>query len=183
MRDIFRFLFNPESRKKKIFKKDNEFKWKTIIILTILYWFSTPIFYYISHIGEFVDNFYYLKLFFYTIITEIIFVFVLYWTWKILEWKAKFIDVYYITIIPQLSYILVSVLLLALLYSAPALMFFLAPFLIVMAFAWFLITWIYWLSSIEKLSNIKLFWMILVAELVCVFADYLSCFILSVKFI
>lgn len=181
MKDILNFLAHPDNERKAIFKKSDDFKKKSIIILLILHWFSIPIFHYISNIGIYVNGMYYFKLFFYSIIIEIVFVTIVYWTWKLLEWKAKFLDVFFISMVCQLVYILVSVFLLALLFAAPPIMFLFAPFLIIMAFFWYLIAWLYWISYIEKLSKLKLLWVIIIAELVCFFADYIACFILSIK--
>ena len=155
MGEIFKFLIKPTKTTESLILKDDKFK--MIIIWTILSLYSLTIVWnaYFGLMWSLFDIIYYIKLFFYNIISYIIFIAVVWGIWKVFSGKAKYLDVLFVTMLAQITLIIVNIIFIIVLLTQSIWLMWMTTFLSIPAIIWFLVVWSKWLSKIEQFSETK----------------------------
>ena len=153
MKLIFDYLKEPnESTLSELIKKDNKYKIILIIIVFSLFPILNSLFEWVKYwLSSFISNT------LWDLIAEWFFVFVIYYVAKLLNWKWKFIDIFFSIALANIVMILTSIISNSIHYFAPS--SWLADMLIFVIacvwFIWYVNIWIKWISIVEKISKWK----------------------------
>jgi hypothetical protein len=155
MGEIFKFLIKPTKTTESLILKDD--KSKIIIIWTLLFLYSLTTVWntYFGLMWSLFDTMYYIKLFFYNIISYIIFIGVVFGIWKVFSGKAKYLDVLFVTMLSQITLIIVNIIFIIVSLSQSISLMWMTTFISIPAVIWFLVVWSKWLSKIEQFSETK----------------------------
>ena len=155
MSEIFKFLIKPTKTTESLILKDNKSKIIIVLILLFLYSLTTVWNIYFGLMWSLFDTIYYVKLFFYNIISYILFIAVVWGIWKIFSGKAKYLDVLFVTMLAQITLIIVNIIFIIVLLSKWISLMWMTTFIFIPAIIWFLVVWSKWLSKIEQFSETK----------------------------
>ena len=155
MWEIFKFLIKPTKTTEILVQKDNKYKIIIIWALILLYSLTTIWNTYFGLMGWTFDISYYIQLFFYNIISYVIFIWIVWIIWKIFWGKAKYLDVLLITMLAQITFIIVNIIFIIVSLTQSIWLMWITTFIFIPAIIWFLVVWSKWLSKIEEFSETK----------------------------
>lgn len=169
--DLLNYLIKPTKTTEYIMTKDNKFKVIIIINLLILYGLTSiwNIYFWIS--WYLYDTNHYIMIFFYNIFITIVLSLIIWCTWILFKWIAKFIDILLITMLSLMVIILFNIsyiiILLSWVWFPTIALFILTPALI-----WFLVIWSKWLSRIENFSESKVTYVVVISIFIIYFLNW-----------
>jgi hypothetical protein len=174
MWEILKFLIKPSEATESLSQEDDKFKMITIAILWLMYALTSVWNIYFSMTWS-NNTTYYVKLFFVSIALLLFMSLIIWGVWKIFEWKAKYLDVLLVTTLAEITIIIASIITITIpsLKQSIILIMWMNVFILIPAIIWYLVVWLKWLSKIEELSVIKVYFIIVLSLVIFVLSLFL----------
>ena len=169
MGEILGFLFKPTKTTESLISKENNYKFIIIWVLLVLYSLTSLWNIYFWMMWGMFDTTYYIKLFFFNIIFSIFFVWIVWIIWKIFGWKAKYLDVLLVTLLAEITFIIVNIVFIGISLTQSIWLMWMAMFIYLPALIWFLVVWSKWLSKVEEFSETKVTFTIILSIVILYF--------------
>jgi hypothetical protein len=169
MWEILGFLFKPTKTTEGLISKENNYKFIIIWILLFLYSLTSLWNVYFWMMWGMFDTVYYIKLFFYNIIFSIVFVWIVWIIWKVFGWKAKYLDILLVTLLAEITFIIVNIVFIGISLTQSIWLVWMAMFIYLPALIWFLVVWSKWLSKTEAFSETKVTFTVILSIVILYF--------------
>ncbi len=179
-KDLINYLIKPTKTTEYVKQKNKKFKLFIVINLLILYTLTSIWTIYFWIWWNNISSEYYLKIFFYNILSILIFSFIIWYIWKLFKWFAKYIDVLIVNLLSLIVLIIFSILMIIINLFWISLSF-LPEILLFTAIIWYLVIWSKWLSKIFDISEGKVTYIVVISFIIIYFLNWVLYNILEIS--